>query len=133
MHKYMLSVLMLGMSAFAEKPNILFIMTDDLGWADVGFHNKGLKTTPFLDQLVKSKNAAELINHYATHRCSPSRAQFLTGKYAFRFGMGNDALVSIMNPGGLPADLTILPQELKKVGYTSHMVGKWHLGASSDH
>ena len=62
-----------------EKPNIVFVLTDDLGWTNVGFHNPAILSTPFLDDMSKTEHAIELTNAYATHRCSPSRAAFLTG------------------------------------------------------
>ena len=52
----------------SEKPNIVFILVDDLGWADVGFHNPKIQVTPFLDSMVKSENAMELGRVYSTHR-----------------------------------------------------------------
>ena len=75
-----------------EKPNIVFVMLDDLGWSNVGFHNPEFKVTPFLDRMAQSENAMELTNAYATHRCSPSRAALLTGVYPFRYGLGSDAM-----------------------------------------
>ena len=52
----------------SEKPNIVFVFVDDLGWADVGFHNPRVQVTPFLDSMTKSEHAMELGNVYSTHR-----------------------------------------------------------------
>ena len=60
-------------------------------------------------------------------RCTPSRASFLTGRYAFRFGLGSDP-ISLMNPKGMSLKEKLLPQFLKEAGYMTHAIGKWHLG-----
>ena len=90
--KVVLFICLTLVCAQKEKPNIVFVMLDDLGWSNVGFHNPEFKVTPFLDQMAQSENAMELTNAYATHRCSPSRAALLTGVYPFRYGLGSDAM-----------------------------------------
>ena len=107
-------------------------MLDDLGWGNVGFHNKEVLSTPWLDSMAKDGKAIELTNVYSTHRCSPSRAAFLTGVQPYRYGLGSDALKVMWNPLGLDKNLTLLPEVLKKeTNYSTHMVGKWHLGHAS--
>ena len=108
-----------------ERPNILIILMDDLGWADVGWTNHKMTTTLFLDKMAK--NGTILDNSYATNRCSPTRAALLTGRYPFRYGMGSEAL-DILEPGGLDTDEVLLPQIFREGGYSTHMIGKWHLG-----
>ena len=112
-----------------DRPNVLFIMLDDMGWSNVGFHNPSVLSTPFLDAMSKSENAMELTNMYTTPRCSPSRAAFLTGVYPYRYGMGSSALKVSDLPLGLNLNMTLLPEIMKKEGnYSTHMIGKWHLG-----
>ena len=106
-------------------PNIVVILADDLGYADVGF--QGLKdfATPSIDRLAAS--GVRFSNGYVSHPyCSPSRAGLLAGRYQHRFG-------HVHNPKfrageGLPLGETLLPEVLSEAGYVSGVVGKWHLG-----
>lgn len=110
--------------ATRAKPNIVFILSDDHGWADVGWHSPEIKT-PNLDQLAAA--GAKLEQFYAQPVCSPTRAAFLTGRYPMRYGLQ----VSVVRPWaeyGLPLDERTLPQMLKEVGYSTFITGKWHLG-----
>jgi arylsulfatase A-like enzyme len=102
-------------------PNIVFIMADDLGWADVAFHG-GAAPTPNLDALVR--DGRELIQHYVAPVCSPTRTGLLTGRCWSRFGV-----TSPQNERALPWDTTTLPKALKSVGYETCLTGKWHLGS----
>ncbi|XP_049270253.1 arylsulfatase B-like [Rhipicephalus sanguineus] len=111
----------------SKKPNIIFILADDLGWADVSFHGSSQIPTPNLDALAA--DGVVLNAHYAQSVCAPSRAALLSGLYPLRFGIQQSMLYPSA-PGGLPADITLLPQHLGKLGYESHIVGKWHLGCS---
>jgi len=113
----------------ADQPNVVIILLDDLGWADVGWNNHLMKTTPFLDEMAK--NGTILTNSYATHRCSPSRAGLLTGRYPFRYGLGSEAM-DYAAPTGLDLKEKLLPQYFKDGGYSTHMIGKWHLGFCKD-
>ena len=106
------------------KPNILVILADDLGWADVGWHGSEIKT-PNLDKLANG--GAKLEQFYVLPVCTPTRAALLTGRYPIRHGLQ----VSVVRPWaqyGLPLDERTLPQALKEAGYTTHLSGKWHLG-----
>ena len=114
-------LLLIGCSLFSEdKPNIIFILSDDQGYADVQWRTKGIPT-PALDQLRKT--GMEFTAHYGAPTCSPTRAGLLTGRYWSRF--------NILSPGSLKCmpDKTItIATVLKKAGYRTGLVGKWHLG-----
>lgn len=105
-------------------PNIVFIMADDLGWADVGFHG-GAKPTPNLDRLASE--SLELTQHYVAPVCSPTRAGLLSGRCWSRFGVANP-----QNPRAYPWNTVTLARALKAVGYDTGLFGKWHLGSSPD-
>jgi arylsulfatase A-like enzyme len=109
-----------------RKPNILFIVGDDMGYADVGFHGCKDIPTPNLDALAAS--GVRFTNGYVSGPyCSPTRAGLLTGRYQEKFGHE-------FNPGGggqgLPLTETTIANRLKDAGYATGLVGKWHLGAT---
>ena len=109
--------------AVATKPNIIFVLVDDWGYADVGFRNPAIKS-PNFDDLAKT--GLLLDRHYVYRYCSPSRASFLSGRWPHHAHQWN-----IDPPGaevGLNINMTILPAKLKQAGYSTHMVGKWHEG-----
>jgi uncharacterized sulfatase len=109
--------------AFAERPNVILIYTDDHGWPDIGPAGiyDDLKT-PHLDALAAS--GIHATNGYSSApQCVPSRAGLLTGKYQNRFGVESNG----QDLAGFDAEFTIA-ERLQKVGYTTCQVGKWHLG-----
>ncbi|OWK46339.1 Choline-sulfatase [Fimbriiglobus ruber] len=109
----------------AKKPNIVFILADDLGRADCGFMGGTEIKTPNIDKLAAA--GATLDAFYVQPVCSPTRAAFLTGRYPMRHGLQ----VGVVRPWaqyGLPLDEQILPEGLKTAGYKTAIVGKWHLG-----
>jgi len=111
-------------AAGPPKPNILYILADDLGYADVGFNGGKEIQTPNLDRIAKS--GAILESFYVQPVCSPTRAALLTGRYAVRTGVYN--VVRPSAPWGLPLAERMLPQALREAGYETAICGKWHLG-----
>ena len=108
----------------ADRPNIVYFLADDLGFTDVGWHGSEIQT-PNLDKLALE--GARLEQFYVLPVCSPTRAALLTGRYSIRHGLQ----LSVVRPWaqyGLPLDERTLPQALKEAGYTTAIVGKWHLG-----
>ena len=116
-----LSTLAYGQDA---KPNIVIILDDDLGNADLGYRGSDIKT-PNIDALAKSGVRLELF--YGMPVCTPSRAELMTGRYAMRYGL-ETLVIFPSHTYGLPTDERTLPQALKDAGYDTDMVGKWHLG-----
>ncbi|XP_049623763.1 arylsulfatase L [Suncus etruscus] len=121
-------------------PNFLLLLADDLGIGDVGcYGNKSLRT-PNIDRLAE--DGVRLTQHLAAAAvCTPSRAAFLTGRYAVRSGMvsstGNRVLQWSAASGGLPSTEITFAQVLRDRGYVTGLIGKWHLGlnchSASDH
>ncbi len=106
------------------KPHIVYILGDDLGWKDVGFHGSDIKT-PHIDDLARG--GARLEAFYAQPMCTPTRACLMTGRYPFRYGL-QTAVIPSAHTYGLSTDEWLLPQALKQVGYSTAIIGKWHLG-----
>ncbi len=125
-----------------EKPNILFIIADDLGWKDTSFNGSQFFETPNLDKLAGQ--GMFFTNAYANApNCAPSRAAIMSGQYAPRTGVytvGSSergelewrALIPTPNQHRLDADKITIAESLKPAGYTTGFVGKWHLGATRD-
>ena len=106
------------------KPNVVFIIADDLGWGDVGFHG-GPAPTSHLDRLAR--DGVELTQHYVAPVCSPTRTALMTGRWWSRYGV-----VSPRNERALPWDTLTLPKALRAAGYETCLAGKWHLGSKPE-
>lgn len=129
-----LLLLAVVLNGYAQtKPNIILVLTDDQGWADVGFNGATDIPTPNLDKLASQ--GVVFSNAYVSHPyCSPSRAGILTGRYQARFGHDcnmpyhgeNDATV------GTPLSEKLIPEALKDLGYRTAAIGKWHIGDHPD-
>jgi arylsulfatase A-like enzyme len=109
----------------APKPSIVYILADDLGWKDVGFHGAPDIATPNLDKLAAE--GAQLGQFYTQPMCTPTRAALMTGRYPFRYGL-QTAVIPSAATYGLTTDEWLLPEGLKQAGYQTAIVGKWHLG-----
>jgi arylsulfatase A-like enzyme len=108
----------------AKKPNVIIILADDLGWADVGWQGGKIKT-PNLDRLAKE--GVILDQFYTQPQCTPTRTALLTGRYPLRYGM-HYGVVLPYSTWGLPKEALTLPELLRREGYRTGMVGKWHQG-----
>ncbi len=110
-----------------ERPNIIVMVADDLGWADVGYHGNTEIDTPSLDQLAAE--GAQLDRFYTTPICSPTRAALMTGRDPIRLGVAYATIMPWQN-NGVHTEETFMPEIFQAAGYQTAMVGKWHLGHS---
>lgn len=107
-----------------ERPHIILLLADDLGWGDVGFHGSKI-STPNIDHLAEQ--GVQLNQFYVQPVCSPTRGALMTGRYPMRLGL-QCGVVRPWATHGLPLDERTLPQTLGELGYSTAICGKWHLG-----
>jgi arylsulfatase A-like enzyme len=126
----------------AQKPNIVFILADDLGWTDTATYGSKYYETPNIDRLAAQ--GMKLTRYHNCQNCQPTRAALMTGQYAARTGVytvgsiqrfawQSRPLRPVDNVQQLPLDRSTIAQQLKGAGYATAMFGKWHLGEDPEH
>lgn len=113
-----------GPANASSTTTVVFVLVDDLGHGDLGFRGSEIKT-PVIDKLAT--HGVILDNYYVQRACSPTRAALLTGRYNIRYGFASGVLKPL-KPYGLALNESLLPQFLTPLGFTAHIVGKWHVG-----
>jgi arylsulfatase A-like enzyme len=124
-------------AADAAKPNIIFVMADDLGYTDIACFGSKYYETPNIDRLATQ--GLRMTNYHQHQNCAPTRAALMTGQYAPRTGLytvggierfdwSMRPLRPVDNQPNLRLDRVLLPATIKAAGYTTGMFGKWHLG-----
>lgn len=116
-------MVLISAATWAQSPNIVLIVADDLGWKDVGYNGSEINT-PNIDALAQ--DGVTLTDFYVHATCSPTRAALMTGQSPMRHGIYH--AIGKNTEGSLPLSLKLLPEYLGEAGYQSVMVGKWHLG-----
>ena len=117
-----------GRPAEPPKPNFVVILIDDMGYGDVGPYGSKLNRTPHLDRMARE--GMKLTSFYAAPVCTPSRAQMMTGCYAKRVSLPN--VLGPVCPIGISAKEHTIADLLKRQGYATMAIGKWHLGDQPD-
>lgn len=112
-----------------DHPHIIFMFCDDCGFNDFGFNQNTETLTPFIDSLV-SNEGLSIKSHYVYKLCSPSRSSFITGRYPSVLGLQYDIILEYM-PYSLTRQVSTLSNEFQSQNYTTHAIGKWHLGFQS--
>jgi len=129
-------------AAADSKPNIVFILADDLGYTDVACYGSKYYETPNIDRLAKQ--GMRFTNYHHCQNCTPTRAALMSGQYGARTGVytvgaidrfdwQTQPLRPVDNVTNLPLDRVLLPQTLKTAGYATAMFGKWHIGQQGDY
>ena len=114
----------------ASRPHVIWIVADDFGYNDLGAHNReneNAMRTPHLDWLATSAHGVLLENAYSQPICSPTRAQLMTGRYQIRTGLQH-GVIWPAQPNGLPLNESTIADRLRALNYSTHAVGKWHIG-----
>lgn len=131
-----------GLSFASDKPNIIFILADDLGWTDTGVYGSQYYETPNIDRLAAQ--GLKFNQYHNCQNCQPTRAALMSGQYGprtgvytvggiGRFNWQSRPLRPVDNVTELPLDKITIAQQLKQAGYATAMFGKWHLGENGKH
>ena len=144
MKKLLLLLALLGTPGLAAspKPNIVFILADDLGWTDTATYGSKYYETPNIDRLAKQ--GIKFMAYHNCQNCAPTRAALMSGQYGPRTGVytvgginrfdwSMRPLRPVDNVTMLPLEKITIAQSLKQAGYATGMFGKWHLGEDADH
>ena len=126
----LLLVLLVVSSAGKSNPNVLFILIDDLGWANIGYHspNNSEVNTPNIDEL--HANGLELFRHYTHYTCCPTRTSFQSGRLPVHVNIDN--CKSVTDPQcGIPQNMTGIGTKMQQAGFTTYMIGKWDAGMAT--
>lgn len=116
-----------NLNASESKPNIVLLLADDLGWADIGYNNAKV-FSPNLDRLAEE--GVTFTQHYVMPQCTPTRVALMTGRFPGRFG---GAAMQASNDPAFPLGTPTIPGILSANGYRTALSGKWHLGSAPDH
>ena len=121
-----------AVAATARRPNIIFILADDMGVADASCYGAPQIRTPAIDRIAAE--GARFTQAYANSAvCTASRVAIITGRYQYRLAVGLEEPLGAAHPVGLPADTPTLPGQLRRAGYVTTLLGKWHLGDLPDY
>ncbi|MDF7825453.1 arylsulfatase [Pontiellaceae bacterium B12227] len=112
-----------GATGARKLPNVIFVLTDDMSWGELGMSGNTIIKTPHLDKLASQ--SLRFTNFNAAPTCAPTRAQLMSGKHEFSVGVTH----TILDRENLRDDITLLPEILKRGGYQTGMFGKWHLSS----
>jgi arylsulfatase A-like enzyme len=127
LHGALVLALLSSATLAAKPPNVIFIVADDLGWADVSFTGMSDVRTPHIDALAR--NGLRMTRYYGQPVCTPSRAVIHTGRLPLSYGLQTYVISPTGVDYGLDLNETTLPQLLRdRGGYDTHAIGKWHLG-----
>jgi len=124
-----LAVSMSLVAASSQRPHLVMMVLDDVGWADVGYHGSDFPT-PNIDRLA-TQEGIRLEKYYVQQVCSPTRSALMTGRYPFKTGMQHCSTLLPGSSAKLPSDVPSVAEKLHDAGYSTAAIGKWHLGYDS--